>query len=371
MIHRIVLELCCVLLLAGCRHGNSHNTTDVADGDEAPLASLLTLVSHDDYTLATIANPWGEGVLRQYALVPRAGQLPDSLPADAVVVRTPVSRSLVFSVVHTSLIKELGCTGAIAGVVDTMFFTDPEIVAATRSGDIADCGSSAAPDVERIIALSPDAVILDTYQSANFGQISRLNVPIIECADYMENTPLGRAEWVKFYGALLGERERADSLFDAVSAAYKALQAEGASVPTGTKRPRVLTETVIGGVWNVPGGNSYMARLLADAGGDYPWSDNDSAGSLNLDINSVLAVAQDADVWLIKSFNIHSRADLLAANALNAEFAAYRTGRVYVCDTSRSRLYERFPFHPEVLLREYRAIFQGQDNELEFYKRLD
>ncbi len=362
-----LLILLLALVSLGCRRADTNIDPNTVK-DEAPTASLLTLVTHDKYTLATIDNPWGKGVLRQYALVPRNTDLPDSLPAGAVVVRTPIQRALVYSVVHSSLLKELGGGDAIGGVVDAMFFTDPEVGDAVKAGTIADCGSSAAPDIEKIIALQPDAVILDTYQSFSYGQLSHTSAPVIECADYMETTPLGRAEWVKFYGTLIGQRERADSLFNAVKESYQSTRSQCA---TAKRRPRVLTETVISGIWNVPGGNSYMARLLDDAGGDYPWRDTDSAGSLNLDITSVLATAQDADVWLIKSFNIHTLSDLLAANALNAEFAAYKSGNVYVCDTNRSRLYEKFPFHPDVLLREYHNIFIGKDKELIFFKRID
>lgn len=339
-----------------------------ATGDNAPAAQLLTLEQCDGFELATIDNPWGEGVLRRYALVPRDADVPDNLPTGAVVVRTPVSRALVYSVVHTSALKDVGAGGAIAGVADAQFFTDPDITARVATGEIADCGSSTQPDVERIIRLAPDAVVLDTYQSANFGQVARLDVPIIECADYMENTPLGRAEWIKFYGSLVGRRQIADSIYNAVAERYRALRE---SRRTGAARhPRVLTESVIAGVWNVPGGDSYMAAIITDAGGIYPWADIKTTGSLSLDVDRVLAVAQDADVWLIKSFNIHSLQDLRQTSALNAEFKAFKTGNVYVCDTNRTRLYELFPFHPDILLQEYIDIFDGNDKATRFFKKV-
>ena len=117
---------------------------------------------------------------------------------------------------------------------------------------------------------------------------------------------------------------------------------------------------VISGVWNVPCGQSYMARLIQDAGGIHPWADDKSMGSLNLDFNQVLAVAQQADVWLIKSFYIHNYADLKGAYALNDQFRAFKERKVYICDTNESRLFEQFPFHPDRLLQDYFAIFHPE-----------
>ena len=223
------------------------------------------------------------------------------------------------------------------------------------------------PTVEKVIEMSPDTILLSPYQDATYGQITKLDIPIIECADYMEFTPLGRAEWIKFYGELLGRRAMADSIYRAVEKAYCEIR-QSCSRQSPSKRTKVLTEMVLSGVWNVPGGQSYMSQMIQDAGGLYPWADEPSTGSLNLDFNQVLAVAQDADVWLIKSFFIHSLADLKGAYSLNDQFKAFQRHQVYVCDTNESHLFERFPFHPEVLLQEYADIFAHRTQNLQFFK---
>ena len=356
-----------VVVASGCRRNVSETTLTTTDS-VITHAELLKLERTPHYTIATIADPWNGGILHRYVLVPRDSTLPGNLP-EGTVVRTPIERALVYSAVHTAIMRELNAIEAVKGVVDVQFFTDPDIVEDVRGGRLTDCGSSMAPTIERVIDMSPDAIMLSPYQDATYGQITKLNIPIIECADYMETTPLGRAEWVKFYGELTGRRAEADSLFNAVATRYDEIKE--ASQSAGAKRPMVLTEMVIQGVWNVPGGDSYMARLIADAGGDYPWADDKSKGSLNLDFNQVLAKAHQADVWLIKSFYIHSLADLKGANALNDRFDAFAAGHVYVCDTNSSRLFERFPFHPEVLLQEYHNIFYNNGTDAQFFKRLD
>ena len=333
-------------------------------------AKLLSMQRTADYTLVTVGDPWKGGVLHRYVLVPRDTDLPKDLP-EGTVVRTPVQRALVYSSVHTSLLDELGAIGAVRGVVDSQYFIDSTIVQGVAMGKIADCGNSMNPTVEKVIDMQPDAILLSPYQDASYGQIAKLDIPIIECADYLEYDPLGRAEWVKFYGELVGKRNEADSLYNAIVTAYNEVKQAAAGA---ANRPTVVTEMVISGVWNVPGGQSYMARILHDAGGNYLWADDENTGSLALDFNQVLAVAQDADYWFIKWTNINSLKDLQGAFDLNKEMAAFKNKHVYVCDTDKTRFFDRIPFHPDVLLREFAAILHPElfpDYQNQMYHHID
>lgn len=360
------LYIALMALMVACR-GNVVENQTVSNDSVIIQAQLLAMERTDDYTVVTIRDPWKSGgVLHRYVLVPADMQLPTHLP-EGTVVRTPLRSALVYSGVHTAMMRELGAFDALKGVCDVQFFTDPDVIQAVKAGKLADCGSSMAPTIERVIEMQPDGILLSPYQDATYGQIATMDIPIIECADYMETTPLGRAEWVKFYGELLGQRERADSLYQAVEKAYNELKDK--VTQTGA-HPKVLTEMFISGVWNVPGGNSYMARLIQDAGGVHPWANDKSTGSLNLDFNQVLAQAHDADVWLIKSFNIHTYVDLKGAYSLNDQFTAFKQRKVYVCDTNETRFYERFPFHPDILLMEYYNLFNGNLERLQFFKPL-
>ena len=351
-----ILVLMVVSLLCSCfRGGKSGVTLDVQDS-VITSAKLLSMQRTADYTLVTVADPWKGGVLHRYVLVPDGASLPADLP-DGTLVRTPIKNALVYSSVHTSLMRELGALDALRGVVDKQYFNDSDIAAGVADGRIADCGNSMNPTVERVIDMQPDAILLSPYQDASYGQIAKLDIPIIECADYLEYDPLGRAEWVKFYGELLGKRDEADSLYQAVVSAYQDMKDKAAAAQT---HPSVVTEMVINGIWNVPGGQSYMARILHDAGGRYPWADDPNTGSLALDFNQVLAVAQDVDYWFIKWTNINSLKDLQGAYDLNKEMAAFQNKHVYVCDTDKSRFFDRIPFHPEVLLREFAAILHPE-----------
>ena len=354
-----------LLALSACT-----SAVKVNDRQDDRQAQLLTMEQGNGFTLVTVANPWKGGVLHRYVLVPRDAELPHDLP-EGTIVRTPVKRALVYSSVHTSLLRELGAIDAVRGIVDRQYFVDSLLLADVDAGQVADCGNSMNPTVEKVIDMQPDAILLSPYQDASYGQITQLDIPIIECADYLEYDPLGRAEWMKFYGLLVGQRERADSLYDAVVNAYddvKQVAAQAAS------RPTVVTEMVISGVWSVPGGQSYMARIIRDAGGDYLWADDDNTGSLSLDFNQVLARAQQADYWFLKWTNVNSLKDLQGAYELNKEMEAFKNKRVYVCDTEKSRFFDRVPFHPDLLLREFAAIMHPElfpGVETQMYHHID
>ena len=359
-----------LLLLTACFKGGHSGVTLNVQDSVITRAQLLSMQRTPGYTLVTIADPWKGGVLHRYVLVPRDSVIPEDLP-EGTLVRTPIRRALVYSSVHTSLMDELGAIDAVRGVVDSQYFIDSTIVNGVAQGTIADCGNSMNPTVERVIDMQPDAILLSPYQDASYGQIASLDIPIIECADYLEYDPLGRAEWMKFYGELVGRQQEADSLYHVITDAYNHVKSLAADAQT---HPTVVTEMVISGVWNVPGGQSYMARILGDAGGKYLWADDKNTGSLALDFNQVLAVAQNAEYWFIKWTNINTLKDLQGAFDLNKEMEAFKKKRVYVCDTDKTRFFDRIPFHPEVLLQEFAAIMHPElfpDFRNQMYHHID
>lgn len=348
------LFLLCALatLLVGCNGGK---------GDKLVASSLVveakgfTISIGDNYTLVQILNPWKVGsMLQSYLLVPRDKDLPDNLPA-GTVIRTPLKSVLVYSSVHGGAINELGAIQSITGVCDASYFNMTEVQQGVKQGKIVDAGQSMSPSIEKIIELAPEAIILSPFQNAGYGALTNIGIPIIECADYMESTPLGRAEWIKLFGLLYNNSERADSIFNSVGENYKSLKTIASSQP---KKPKVITETVTSGVWFVPGGNSYMAHIIADAGGDYPWSDDKSTGSLSLDFTQVFDKAHDADIWLLKTFGSDMTYQTLKSGyELNDQFDAFKNRNVYSCNTASTKLFEDFPFHPDILLKEYISIF--------------
>lgn len=411
------------LLMAACQGGKTA-AADAEAGDtlEMKYAKLLTIVKHGDgeessdaaegidyqYAEAIIANPWKAGtMLHRYILIPK-GKEGDKTVAMLArkrstgarcttdTVRTPVERSAVFIAPHCQLMYELGCQQTIRGVCDLDYINIPDVKKrAALSGNtsaqnsIVDCGSSMAPDIERIIALKPEAILLSPFEnSGGYGKLDKLHIPIIEAADYMESSPLGRAEWMKFYGMLFGNEEekvkredgksngisgscepKADSLFAKIEKEYLKLKAEAARYPKGLS---ILTERKTGNVWYVPGGQSTIGILLKDANARYIFEDDQHSGSLAMSPEQILAKGKQVDVWAFKYFGGAplSQAQLLQEYDGYKALAAFSRGNIYQVDTSMVPYFELTSFHPELLLREFIILAHGERfGKLRFYKK--
>ena len=436
------------LLMAACQGGKTA-AADAEAGDtlEMKYAKLLTIVKHGDgeeasdeaedidyqYAEAIIANPWKAGtMLHRYILIPKgeegdktvamlALQRTSGMGCTTDTVRTPVERSAVFIAPHCQLMYELGCQQAIRGVCDLNYINIPDVRKraasagkassekasfgnafagnASAGNSIVDCGSSMAPDIERIITLKPEAILVSPFEnSGGYGKLDKLHIPLIEAADYMESSPLGRAEWMKFYGMLFGRAKnisttaaveasmtaagkaseaalpascelRADSLFAQIEKEYLDLKAEAGKLPKGLS---ILTERKTGNVWYVPGGQSTIGILLKDANARYIFSDDQHSGSLPMSPEQILAKGSQVDVWAFKYFGGAplSQVQLLQEYDGYKALAAFNRGNIYQVDTSTVPYFELTSFHPELLLREFIILAHGSRfGKLRFYKK--
>lgn len=386
------------ITLTACQGGKTAaGMEEGGDTLQMKYAQLLTIVSHDEqgYTEVKVHNPWKEGTeLHRYILVPKgkegdatmaklAGQAHGEGKAAATLgvktdtVRTPLESNLVFTAPHCQLLTELGCQNAITGVCDKDYINISDIKSRAQADakvahPIMDCGSSMQPDIERIIALHPEALLISPFENnGGYGKLDKLRIPIIETADYMETSPLGRAEWIKLYGLLLSS-SKADSLFSAIEKEYLQLKAEAAKLPLGLS---ILTERKTGNVWYVPGGKSTMGILLRDAHAKYIFADDQHSGSLSMSPEQIIAKGNQVDVWAFKYFggNALTRQDLLAEYQGYQALKAFQTGTVYETNTSCEPYFELTSFHPEILLREFIILSHPEAGDkfgkLRFYKK--
>lgn len=400
-IKNIIFGALVVLLVVACQGGK---TASGEGGDTLQMkyAELLTIVKHNDgaYTEAIIENPWKKGTtLHKYILVPKGkegdetvARLKDDIRENATlqmgshcdIVRTPLESNVVFTAPHCQLMYELGCKNAITGVCDKDYINIPDIKERVKLSDgkastsdtdkvIIDCGSSMQPDIERIIALKPEGLFISPFEnSGGYGKLDKLHIPIIETADYMETSPLGRAEWMKFYGLLFKSEERSDSLFSSIEKEYMTLKAEAAKLPQGLS---ILTERKMGNVWYVPGGKSTMGILLKDANAKYIFADDTHSGSLAYGPERILSKGTQIDVWAFKYFGgkALSKSDLLAEYEGYKALKTFNQNSIYQVDTSTQPYFELTSFHPEILLREFIILAHPkatQFGKLRFYQHL-
>lgn len=208
-----------VAVSISCGHKSSPSTSLAGDTLHFKYAEHITMVRHKDYTEVSLANPWKPGSeLHRYLLVSRADSARVRNLPKGTVVYTPLQRAVVSTAPHCWLIDELKAPGVISGVCDLPYINMMSIQNAVRGGKVADCGNSMSPSVERIVSLGAQAILVSPFDGVAYGQLDHIGVPIIECAEYMETSALGRAEWMRFYGALVGREKAADSLLRKLSA---------------------------------------------------------------------------------------------------------------------------------------------------------
>lgn len=355
------------LFLSACGGGGRASVSP--DGEEADTlhfdyATNIEILKYNDFTRVDLRNPWDTlKTLHTYLLVDKRKPLPDNLP-DGTVVRTPISKSVVYSAVHCSLLNDLGALSSIAGVCDFKYINLQAIKERKEKNLIADCGESMNPDMERIIDLHPDAILLSPFEnSGGYGRVEKLNIPLIECADYMETSPLGRAEWMRFYGLLFGVAPQADSLFAEVEANYRKLKQRAALSSTSLS---IISELKSGSAWYVPGGHSTVARLFRDACGRYAFADDTHSGSIPLAFETVFDKAGDADVWTIKYNRDRdiTYADLESDYAGYTGFKAFKERNIYGCNTGKVPFYEETPFRPDYLLADFIQMLHPEIGDL-------
>lgn len=348
------------LLLAACSVPASHS----GEGQPVSLshATLLGMAEADSFVVATVKNPWDTTrTLATYVMVPDSLPMPHHLP-QGTVVRTPLRRAVVTSAVHLALLADLDALGGVGGVTDAGYIVSQRIKDyLQRHPNVADMGQSMQPNVERMRMNKVDAVLVSPFENAGHGALDNAGIPLIECADYMETSPLARAEWMRFYGRLFGVGQRADSLFAAVEQAYLACKKRVAQ-GNGGPRPTVMSDLMQRGTWYQPSGRSTMGQFIADAGGRNLWADRTENGSVSLSFESVFQRAAKADVWLVK---YGQQTDLSYAQMQRdmpqaAQFVPWQKHRVYACNTFSVPFYEEVPFHPERLLQNLADIFGGR-----------
>lgn len=355
--------------LTGCG-GNAGSSPADSNNNLVKEAGLLSIDDFDGYSEVVIRNPWDSTrALARYVLVDSGATLPENIDFSSYQrINVPLNKSIVYSNVHGSLIHELGKTDAIAGVADAQYITDTLLANLIKRGFIADCGNSTSPNIERIMQIKPDAILLSPMgENISHGKLDALNIPLVETADYLEKTPLGRAEWMKFYGRLYGRGKLADSIFNDIQHQYNALKT---SVSSTDSRPKVIIDGVYGQNWNVPTSGSVTGHLIEDAGGSNPFANYNNAGSASLSPEEVIFKGADADIWLVRYFrdNDMTLSDWGIENKNYSRFKAYKTGNVFGSNTKRSGVFDDGAFHPHWILAEMISILHPELSSIPKHK---
>jgi iron complex transport system substrate-binding protein len=336
-LHLIKPCLLLLLLVAGFAACRQERTAEEPDRQAAGTAGwsptsvnyaqTFSLEYYPGYKLLRVNQPY-PGATRPftYLLLPQGQPQPDSVQADAVV-RIPVQRLISLSTTHLPALDMLGENEKLVGFPQANFITNPAQRKRLEQGALTDIGSTQGLNPEQLLALQPDLIMAYGMgpDDGTLQVLHRTGVPVLLNADFLETTALGRAEWIKFTAALFNKEKEADSVFQQIVQRYDSLKGLTANV---SERPGVFSGIVYGDTWYVPGGQSWAAQFLADAGANYLWSDTKDAGSVPLSFEQVFAKAHDAPFWINVADNASLNA-LAAADERYKRFRAWQQGQVY------------------------------------------
>lgn len=341
-------------------------------------ASGFDVEYYNNYKVVTVTNPWqGAQESFRYLLLQCGTPVPQDV--EGTVIEVPVSNIIAMSTTYLPTLEDLGLIDKLIGLDSYMWTTNPAVRARIESGDIAEIGGGAAVNVELTLDLDPALVMTYGTGFSDFDThpvLLEAGIPVALNGDFVEQSPLGRAEWMKFIALFFNREADAAAQFEAVAAEYLAVAELTAALE---ERPSVLLGSVYNGTWYVAGAESYMAKMLEDAGATYLWSDEGSVGALPLDFESVYAVAADVDFWLNPDNSFwFTVEDVLESDPRYGDFAPLKRGQLFnnnakVNENGGNAYYEEGAAHPEKVLKDLVKILHPQllpDHELRFYKKV-
>jgi iron complex transport system substrate-binding protein len=297
---------------------------------------------------------------------------------EAYYIKTPVKKVACMSSIYTTMLAKMHCEKSIAAIDNVDYYTYDYIQQKVKDKSVVELSRGPQVEIEKTIALNPDLFL--TFGMGNpkkdvDAKLIQANIPIAISLDHLEETPLARAEWIKFFSYFFDKETLADSLFKATETHYNNLKALTTHL---TKKPTVLTEIKYGDAWYIPSGKSYMAHLINDAGGDYFWKDDTKTGSTPLSFEMVYAKAKDCDVW-INLYNVNTKKELVSYDERYGLFKAYKEGNLYNNNKVQNALgysnyWETGITNPDEVLADLIAILSPAllpNHEFKFYKKIE
>lgn len=361
---------------AGCVEDAPGGDDLFADTFELSHAENLTVDYHDTYKVMTVAQPAPDLPARTYVLVQCGTEAPalEGQLEGATTVEIPVRSLYSESTTHLGFIDALGAADVVTGAADVDVIVTPGVRDRVDAGDVEPFAEDYETNTELVIAGNPDVFVTGGGEDPAHETLAEAGVPVVANAEWLETSPLGRAEWIAFFAALTNTEARATEVYEGVRERYEAAAALAAGVED---RPTILTGGLYEGEWQARGGVGVVPRFIEDAGGAYVYADDPSTGSLVLDIETVIADAQDAEFW-ISPLGFETRAEALALDSRYDAFAAWDAGGVWnstrqTNDAGGDPVFDRGTLAVDELLLDYIKILHPElvpDHQLVYFEQL-
>lgn len=339
-------------------------------------AKGLEIYEYEGYSVVKVSNPWPDAEKGfSYVLHKKEVSVPDSLK-NYTQIQVPIQSIVVTSTTHIPSLEMLGVENTLLGFPNTNYVSSEKTRALIDLKKVKEIGTNQSLNTEVLIDLAPDVIVGFSIDNNNktYSNLEQNGQKIIYNGDWTEQTPLGKAEWIKFFGALYGLEEKADAEFKSIEKEYNTALALAKKT---TSKPTVFSGAIYQEQWYLPGGKSWASLFLKDANATYLWAENPETGSLSLSFEIVLEKAENADFW-IGPAQFTTLKEMTDDNPNYKFFKAYKNGNVYSFSSKKGKTggvlyYELAPNRPDLILKDLIKIMHPEvlpDYELFFFEKL-
>lgn len=362
------------------KHKTGPEGGEIAEVPIVSYAKRFKITHVEGYSQVQVFDPWQSAtdVVQRWFLVPRGQEPPEGVDS-AEIIQVPVRSIVCMSTTHLAMISALDESGSVKGFSGTRFICEKDIGERVRNGLIHEIGYEDNLNKELILKLKPDLVMvygIGGESSGYTGKLKELGIKVFFNADYLETDPLGKAEWIKLIGALYCKDLKADTIFRNIVQKYTQLRIF--IKETANYRPDVLLGAPFKDTWYISPGNSYISRLIQDAGGKYLWQETESSAALPVSLETVYLKALKASYWL-NTGSANSKRDIVAIDPRLADLESFRKGNLFnnnrrMCTEGGNDYWESGSLKPHVILKDIAAILHPElfpDEELYYYKKLN
>lgn len=356
-----VLSIC---FFISCKKTENTNTKTIATvKNEIEYSSNLAIYKYDGYSIVKVLNPWPDANKDfTYVLKEKNASVPDSLQK-YTQLSVPLQSIVVTSTTNVPFLEMLHVEKSLTGFPHTDYISSEKTRKLIDAGIVKNVGQNERLNIEKLIDLAPEAIVTFGVDNNNpmIANLEKSGLNVIIQADWMEQSPLGKAEWIKLYAALFGKEKEGKKLFDNIVKNYnEALKLVANQKAAST----VLYGSMYQNQWFVAKGKSWVAQFMKDAKSNYLWADVEGSGSLGLAFENILDKAKNADVW-IATGSFKDLKDLADSNPHYSQFAAFNNKNIYTFEsrfgaTGGTIYYELAPSRPDLVLKDYIKIFHPE-----------
>jgi iron complex transport system substrate-binding protein len=361
-----------------CKQNDSFSSTKTKNSKNLiQYAKGLQIYKHQGFSILKITNPWPDAKENfTYILQEKNGIIPDSLK-QFPVISIPIQSIVVTSTTHIPALELLGVENTLIGFPNTDFISSAQTRKRINAGKVREVGVNESLNTEVLIDMKPNVIVSFSLNNSNptLDNLQKSGLKVMLNGDWTEQSPLGKAEWIKFFGALYGLDSKANAIFSEIEMEYNATLALS---KTKTSKPTVLCGAMYQEQWHVPQGESWAALFLKDAQAEYLWANTKGTGSIPVPFEVILEKAQNADFWIAPG-DFSCLKQMNDNNPHYSQFASFKNKKVYSYAVNKGEkggilYFEWSPTRPDWVLKDLIKIFHPEllpNHKLFFFQKLE